>query len=281
MRTGLSRLDWRLEFLRHARGLTWAERLSYVAPRMGTRSIEELIRRRLGRDEAGRPVFLIDGDRIHFLPDGVDTPSEELMRGALLIMEEAYVRPTEFFSPPVVIREGDTVLDLGGNFGTSALRFSREAGPRGRVYSFEPVFHDPLRRTLEANGAAGVTVVPKAVGDRVGEADFLVSALGIDSRFTSDPGRSGARRVATTTLDAFVAAQGLDRVDFIKADIEGAEEMAIRGAKGVIARFRPKWSVASYHTDPEGEPQHPKVARLLASLGYTVREVPGRHIFAW
>lgn len=274
------KVAWRWAVLRHARCFTLGERLACVTPKMG-QSVRGLLHKRLRTAADGTPYFLIGDDRIHFVPDDAAANREALIDGALTILEEAYARPSEFFSSPVVIRPGDTVLDLGGNFGTSALTFARCTGPGGRVFSFEPAFAEPLRRTLADNGVGNATVIPDAVGDTPGEMDFYVSDAGIDSRLSNEPRGGVHRRVRVVTLDAFVESAGLDRVDFIKVDIEGAEELAIRGATGVIERFRPKWSVSSYHTDLQGDRQHPKLVRLLRSLGYTTREVRGRHIYAW
>ena len=51
----------------------------------------------------------------------------------------------------------------------------------------------------------------------------------------------------TLTIDDFVAQQGLDRVDFIKMDIEGAETEALKGAEQTIVRCRPKMAICLYH----------------------------------
>lgn len=273
------KLAWRYRFLRSTPHLTLAERLSVVLPKVGSRDLRTTMAGRLRRNERGTPYFEIGGDRVFFLPEGEVADEAAAIEGALVIMEEAYGGPSDFFWPPVDTRPGDVVLDLGGNFGTSALKLARRVGPSGRVYSFEPVFHEPLRRTLDANGIGNARVVPRAVGDRCGEVDFAVTGMGIDSRMASDssPDR---RSVPITTIDRFVAEAGLERVDFIKSDIEGAEELAIRGARETIERFRPKWTIASYHTDPEGDRQHAKLVRLLSRLGYTVREVGGSHIYA-
>jgi hypothetical protein len=88
-------------------------------------------------------------------------------------------------------------------------------------------------------------------------------------------------KISLTTVDEFVEQEKLPRVDFIKMDIEGAEEPALRGAMRTINRFRPKWSIASYHLDFAGEPQHPKLVRLLKESGYRVEEVEQQRIYAW
>ena len=83
------------------------------------------------------------------------------------------------------------------------------------------------------------------------------------------------------TLDSFCETKCLDRVDFIKMDIEGAEEQAIIGAKRVIENSHPTWSISSYHHDSSNELQHPKLVRLLKSFGYTIVERHENHIWAY
>lgn len=51
----------------------------------------------------------------------------------------------------------------------------------------------------------------------------------------------------TTTIDQLVSEQQIDRVDFIKMDIEGAELNALKGAEAVIRKFKPTLAIALYH----------------------------------
>lgn len=273
-------LAWRYEFFKHATHFTPAERLSFIMPKIGASSLGALLAKRLRRTDEGLPFFAVGDERIFFLREAEGENEDAAREGALVVLGEAFGGPSDFFSPPVDISEGDVVLDLGGNIGTSALQFARRAAPTGAVYSFEPIFATPLSRTLEASCAGHVEVVPLAVGDRSGEVDFSVTDVGIDSRMAGRATPSATHRVATTTVDDFVEERGLERVDFIKCDIEGAEELAIRGAQATIARFRPKWTISSYHTDPAGDPQHPKLVSLLTDLGYHVRSVGRHHIYA-
>lgn len=265
-----------------AHGLSARERLSLVTPFRSQRPLLDLLLlKRLRSDAVGRLYFHIgdEAPRIH-IGAVADRHRPDYMAGALLILRE-FVAGPDFFTREVDVKPGDVVLDLGANIGTSALILSPRAGAQGRVYSFEPIFHELLRRNVEENGLHNVRVVEKAVGDRPGSATFSVTEKGIDSRMAGEGATGSTRSVEVTTIDAFVEENGLDRVDFIKADIEGAEELAIEGAREVIARFRPKWSVASYHTNPAGRPQHDGIVRLLREAGYTVRELEKRHVYAW
>lgn len=270
----------RSAFVDDAARLSVGEKLRLISP-FGFREplLDLLLRKRLRDGGDGAAYFEIGDTRIYYRVGGPIENEEARLKGALLIIDEAFARPSEFFSPSVNVGPGDVVLDLGGNIGTSALLFSRLVGPEGRVFSFEPAFGDVLLRNLAENGAHNVQLVEAAVSDCSGEAKFVVTDGGIDSQFGKAT-HPQARTVRVTTLDEFVEQQGLSRVDFIKMDIEGAEELAIRGAVQTIRRFRPNWSVASYHLDRAREHQHPKLVALLREQGYTVEERARQHIYA-
>ena len=279
---GIADAALRDALLADARALPLAERLRLVAPFGGGRpGLEHLLRRRLRTAPDGAPYFDLGGTRLFFRPDHAVHDEAEVLRGALVILREAYVDAPEFFRGPVRIAPGDVVLDLGGNLGTSAMRFASLAAPAGRVWSFEPIYHRLLRRNVEENGVQGVEVVAAGAGETSGEAVFAVTDVGIDSRLAR-PTHGGLKvRVPMVAIDDWVEREKLARVDFVKMDIEGAEELALRGAARTIARFRPKLTIASYHTDPEGDAQHPKLLRLLREWGYRIEERPGRHLGAW
>jgi hypothetical protein len=59
--------------------------------------------------------------------------------------------------------------------------------------------------------------------------------------------------ISTTTLDDFFARHDLLRVDFIKADIEGAERLMLQGAQQTLRRFAPKLSICTYHLPDDKE----------------------------
>ena len=59
--------------------------------------------------------------------------------------------------------------------------------------------------------------------------------------------------VETITLDSFVKERGLDRVDFIKADIEGYERYMLMGARETLRKFAPKLVLCTYHLPDDAE----------------------------
>ncbi|HYK92052.1 MAG TPA: FkbM family methyltransferase [Acidobacteriota bacterium] len=164
---------------------------------------------------------------------------------------------------PLAIRRGDVVLDGGSHLGTFT-RFALEQGA-GLVVAFEP---DPetmvcFRRNFEEEiHARQVIPIESALWSKAGDSlIFEDSADSLDSAIQRDSvKRSGAARtvrVSTITIDEAVRLLHLNRVDFIKLNIEGAEREALKGALGTIARFRPKMKVSLEHLpdDPWVVPQ--------------------------
>ncbi|WP_051237377.1 FkbM family methyltransferase [Ottowia thiooxydans] len=152
----------------------------------------------------------------------------------------------QYYHPEVHIQPGDVVIDGGGCFGDTALAFAAEAGPEGRVISFEPnasnlkILHRNLARNPEL--ADRVTVLERAISDQP-ERTLSFMAQGAASYINSD----GDGTVRTETLDRLVEDGRVDRIDFIKMDIEAHEGAALRGARQVLREFKPRLAIAAYH----------------------------------
>lgn len=209
---------------------------------------------------------------------------EYFFNGIAQVLRETFLFPI-YFTSKVMINKGDTIFDLGANIGTSSILFSKIAGPTGKIFSFEPVMYGAILKNTQMNKIDNIRVIDKAVSDREGKVKIEISDFCLDSsiarrEYTRNYYQT-TRIVDTISLDFFYDKVGLERIDFIKMDIEGAEELAIRGAKRIIERFHPKWSISSYHIDFENEPQHDKLVHLLQEHGYKIKEKEKRHIYAW
>lgn len=181
-----------------------------------------------------------------------------------------------------LIPEDAVIVDIGAHAGQFAKLFARLA-PQGRIYAFEPSAYarSILKPALAVNRARNVTVVPTGLSDAPGEAVLstpIKSRGGLGFGLASLAGAAGGRAsaeqtVALETLDAFVAREGLTRLDFIKADVEGWEAHAIRGGLATIARFRPAMFIEVVDESLARAGETPQTLwDLLAPLGYRARK---------
>jgi len=169
------------------------------------------------------------------------------------------------------------ILDVGAGIGDFALLASRLFG-KSRVLAFEPYpeSFEILEENLAANGAHNVETTPLGVAGR-----------GVNQRWLS-PGAHGASSVSADvdeanapepvvaefiTLDAALARFGVDRVAFLKMDVEGAEFEIFRDAADETLARIDRISL-EYH-DGEGR-DHEEIAARLASSGFRVTRRPSR-----
>lgn len=146
-----------------------------------------------------------------------------------------------FDTPETPVAAGDTVVDCGASEGLWALSVS---GRVKKIYLIEPqdAFVRVLRKTFAALIEAGIVEICRcAAGDNDGlctltsggEADLLGTVV------RDDGGAVPLRRIDTLCNGK--------RVDFIKADVEGAEMDMLRGAEATIRGWMPKIAVTVYH----------------------------------
>jgi FkbM family methyltransferase len=134
---------------------------------------------------------------------------------------------------------GDTIVDIGAGDGLDSYVFSREVGPSGRVLAVEahPATFVLLEQMIRLNGLANVIPVQAAVMDRPGTITMVEEGAHRDT-YSVFGGASTAPTVDVpgVTLDRLCDDQGLDRIDFLKMNIEGAERLALQGGVDALAR---------------------------------------------
>jgi FkbM family methyltransferase len=140
-----------------------------------------------------------------------------------------------------VPQAGDTIIDVGAGVGEECLTFSRLAGPSGRVLAFE-AHPDTLRwlgRMIQLNGLDNVTALNLAVADEPGE--LRISShdpTSLGNTVVNQAEEEDGIRVRADTLDNILDEQGVEVVDFLKMNIEGAETLALEGAARTLSRTR-------------------------------------------
>lgn len=154
----------------------------------------------------------------------------------------------------VTLEKRDIVIDCGAHIGM----FSSVAAYKAKkVYAFEPTA--ATLKMLKQNKELydNFEVCQYALSDHNGEADFYVEESGGDTGSNSLlAGRNtNAKkvRVQLTTIDDFVKQNGIEHVDFIKADIEGAERYMLMGAKETLRKYAPKLALCTYHLPDDAQ----------------------------
>ncbi|MBG29621.1 MAG: hypothetical protein CMI31_06420 [Opitutae bacterium] len=146
-----------------------------------------------------------------------------------------------------LVRAGNIVIDGGANIGNYSLLFSRLVRSRGKVFSFEPTppTYAELKKTLEIGRAKNVRTYPLALGNEQGQATIHLPD-GVSGHAALEPhgaawGNASVKSYAVEVrqLDDWAKEIELDRLDFVKLDLEGAEPLAIEGASETLERHLP------------------------------------------
>ena len=145
----------------------------------------------------------------------------------------------------VKLVSGDVVIDCGANFGL----FSAIAGRKGAVsYAFEPnriLVDSILSKTASLN--PNINICEYALSDKRKEIVVRDNVNNIGAGRVDYSSSGEGQVVQAISLDEFVHESNINRVDFIKADIEGAERYMVKGAKNVLREFAPKIAICTYH----------------------------------
>lgn len=140
------------------------------------------------------------------------------------------------------IKKGDVVLDVGAFIGDNSLDFAKLVGDKGKVYAFEANRKnwELLKKNIEANSYKNIVAVNLAVSNKTGKTKMYHNPFrsSSDRIYNKDslnnPLNWRAEEIECTRLDDFIKG----RVDLLKIDIEGAEPLAIEGAKRILKENR-------------------------------------------
>ena len=193
--------------------------------------------------------------------------------------ETVFLGEGPYETKSVQIYEDDIVVDCGANMGL----FSLLAVKRGAktVYGFDPQERalSLLNTNISTNKCEGKIIpVPFGLSDRKCTLSFTENEENIGASRISREGDVSTTSIECTTLDDWVAENNIPRVDFIKADIEGAERDMLNGARNTIKRNHPRLAICTYHL-----PDDPEVLQeIILSIDPTYHvEQREKKLYAW
>lgn len=159
---------------------------------------------------------------------------------------------SNFIVVQTFVHEGAVCIDVGANIGVYSSVMARLVGHAGAVHAFEPVCHvrQKLLANVQLNGHSWIEVNECALGDgndilemhQVNEGEFRsgTSSFVKNENFSQmGPEKFTTIRVTVKTLDRYVEDCCLDKIDFVKLDVEGFELKVLLGGEATIDRYGP------------------------------------------
>jgi FkbM family methyltransferase len=162
-----------------------------------------------------------------------------------------------------IVQPGQVVIEVGANIGAHTVFLARQVGVQGAVLAFEPqrIVFQTLCANIALNSLPNVAAFQQAVGERPG----TIKVPELDWRHENNFGGlslgeyTKGSDVPVVTLDSM----GIARCDFIKVDVEGMEEQALRGARDLITRLKPILYVENDRFEKSDS-----LIRYIDSIGY-------------
>jgi len=165
------------------------------------------------------------------------------------------------------LKPDSVFLDVGANIGLYSLHAARRIGSRGRVIAFEPTPHtyDLFIENIKLNRREEI-IEPHRFGlsDHTGDLPLVTGGRPASNRL-GEEGQDSDGNVAVKALDEISNSLNLERLDFLKVDIEGGEAKMFAGAKDTLRKFRPLILLESHHTAPD----FPERSGLI-EMGYSL-----------
>ena len=172
-----------------------------------------------------------------------------------------------------IVKNGDTVFDIGANIGYVTSLMSFLAGNKGKVYAFEPnpLILTRLKRNLEYTKRvlpySNVVLQEKALSEFVGESDLYIPSFFHDNEGTASleaMGNSKKISIQTDILDNYIADKLIVKV--LKIDVEGHELSVFKGAVNSLAQKRIQNIIFENYS-------HQEIPDFLTGFGFTIYKI--------
>lgn len=220
-------------------------------------------------------VVNVNGYKLAVIPGDLGISSE------LLMFQTHEPLTTKLLSKE--LKKGMTCLDVGGNIGYYTMLESRIVGDEGKVIVIEPSPQnfEHLKKNLELQKSSNVKAYNFAAGDRDGEVNFLVysesngSFTIPDGEETNIPG--DIIKVPSRRLDSFLEEKSIDKVDFVRMDVEGYEGYIIKGLKKTIEKSKPIFQI-EVHSSLLGKKGTQEFLKKFQAAGYEAKYYVPRDI---
>ena len=164
------------------------------------------------------------------------------------------------------------IIDAGGYVGDTALLFSSYTDKDIHVFEASPSNMDIIRETIRLNHLDNIVPVSKALGEKSGTATFSLGERNSCNSLVERPGYNYPDHieVPVVTLDDYVRENNIE-VGLIKVDIEGGEQLLLKGAVETIRTQHPILLISIYHSANDFFEIKPMIEKMCGK--YTFRIV--------
>ena len=181
---------------------------------------------------------------------------------------------TSIYLKKAALGPDSVVIDLGGYCGASSYFFAKAAGPQSRILCLEPdpLNYESLLKNIQFHQLKNVTPLPLAIWSRSGKLSFETEGNMGSGVYEVHPRNTRPVEIESITLEELAAKHQLERIDFIKMDIEGAESVVLPSAVSFLKKYRPCLIVEPHIV--AGKLNTDEVAQILSDIGYKLEFIP-------
>lgn len=186
-------------------------------------------------------VKLENGIGLYTLPEGYNLWLDKNKYLDSEIINAGYFEKDSTLLCTKLVNKGDVILDVGANTGYYTLLFAKLVGEEGSVYAFEPTsyYMNTLKKNVEANSYANIHLNQFGLSNEDAEMEISIGNSSATLHWVENETPKGTEKITLKPLDEFVTSEKIDRLDFIKIDIDGHEPLFFQGAKETLSRFNP------------------------------------------
>lgn len=154
------------------------------------------------------------------------------------------------YKDKVFVKRGDYVIDGGACYGDTAIYFADIVKDKGHVFSFEFMQEnlDLYNRNMELNPRLkdNIELIKRPLGANSTNKFYAVES-GPGTYLTASEPENYSEEYTTISIDDLIKEKNIEKLDFIKLDIEGSELDTLKGASKSIQKFRPNLAICVYH----------------------------------
>lgn len=219
-------------------------------------------------DRNKEQILTINGYKISIIPDDPGISSE------LRIFSVHEPITTQITLQE--LKEGMTCLDIGSNIGYYALMESKAVGNKGKVLAIEPSPKNfqQMKKSFDLEGTSNIDAYNFAAGEKNDEINFLIHERSNLSKIIPKgepvPEFANVKKIPLRKIDSFIEEKKLNRLDFVRMDIEGYEIKLFQGLWNALRKFKPMIQM-EFHDNLFKIEEKIKFFQRLKNEGYEIK----------